>query len=160
MYVAQTEIERIGIFKKTYVDLQIVKPKEVQRRQLREYYRVALTKAVAITCTKRNEEQEIYLAKTIDLSGGGVKVSWLKSLQDGKRIEKIDFRKYSEISLSLYLDSEIPIVFSTTFVRFQPDDEGVANFAFEFKNPNMKYVNQVVQYVDNIRESQQINPIN
>ncbi|MCQ2754385.1 MAG: PilZ domain-containing protein [bacterium] len=160
MYVAQTEIQKIGIFKKTYVDIQILKPKEVQRRQLREYYRVALTKAVAITCTKKEGEQEVFLAKTVDLSAGGVKVSWLKSLQDGKRIEKTDFRKFNEISISLYLDSEIPIVFDATFVRFQPDDEGVSNFAFEFKNPNLRYVNQVAKYVDDLRASQRDESIN
>ena len=144
MYVVSTQLVEIVNHGKNS-DMYIVTPKEVERRQKREHYRIPIEVAVVITCFNDDDEEIKYLSKTIDLSAGGAKVTLLKSIENGKRVENIDFAKYKLIKTTIYLTPKIPVTFDAELVRYERRENSV--YAFEYKNRNMSLVDAVERFV-------------
>lgn len=105
VYQFRTKLEDIT---KSYgiITLTIKKPDEIERIQLRQYYRVATTNLVILNFKDKDGTLYRLSATSVDISLGGIKIYKTLNINENQEIlEELPLEKYSDFEFLIYINN-------------------------------------------------------
>ena len=146
MYIARAVLQEIKKSDKT-VYFSVIPPVKMVRRQERKYSRANINRSCVLNVCDEKGIGEVYLAKTVNISGSGILINNPESMQNEDIIElNLSTEKYYNIIL--FLDADVILKLPARFVRTTEND-GLTGYAFQFLDLEQKIIDIICKYVTN-----------
>ena len=144
LYVATAELANVQI-KTTKVNFNIQAPAELKLQQRRRFYRIDLRRLCLLVATNKEGSSDIFIARSINLSAGGILINRLETMADGKFVT-INPEKYEKYGMVIVLESNKVLKLSARYVR---EEEGKISqrYAFEFVDIEEEKTNYISKYI-------------
>jgi c-di-GMP-binding flagellar brake protein YcgR len=144
LFYAETTLQAVKKVGQEFF-LTILAPQKIKQIRKRNFYRVCLKRPSIVIAIDNENNKDIFMASTIDLSAGGVLLHKLESALDNT-VVKIDTNKYDQYVIILFLDNDTVLNLSARYIRTDWVN-GSYNYAFEFINMNHANTDLISKYV-------------
>ncbi len=144
LYVAKTELKGIGI-KASKVYFNVKAPAVLKLKQRRRFYRIVLRRLCMLVATNITGSENSFIAKSINLSAGGILLNGLEPVVDGSR-NVIYPNEYKAYNIVIVLEPDKVIKLEARYVR-QEAGKKSKRYAFEFINVSPEKIDFLSKYV-------------
>ena len=144
LYVAKAELKGIEI-KAAKIFFSLKAPDVLKFEQHRRFYRIDLKRLCILTGTTKEGSSDVYVARSINLSAGGVLINRLETMEDNK-YAVINPEKYNKFSMIIMLEMDKILKLKARYVR-QEEGKKSWRYAFEFIDISEDKINYISKYV-------------
>ena len=144
LYVATAELRDVKI-KTTKVYFNFTAPVVLKLQQHRRFYRIDLKRLCLLVATNKQGSAEAFVARSINLSAGGVLINRLESATDG-RLTMLNGEDYDKFQIIIVLEMDKVLKLQARYVR-EEQGRKYWRYAFEFINIPEEKVNFISKYV-------------
>ena len=145
LYIAEATLEDVEI-KRPRVYFRIKAPEILKFEQHRKYYRISLRRLCLLVATNNEGCSSAFLARSINLSAGGVLINRLETLAEDDKYITINPEEYSRFNLVIVLEMDKVLKLSARYVR-QEEGKKSWRYGFEFTEISKEKTDFINKYV-------------
>ena len=144
LYVSKATLKTVDI-KATKVYFKTAAPQVLEFQQHRRFYRIELKRLCLLIANKKDIGSEAFVARSINLSAGGVLINRLEGMESNKYVS-INPEEYESFNLIIVLELDKILKLSAKYIR-QEQGRKSYRYAFEFINIEEAKTNYISKYV-------------
>ena len=144
LYIAKSTLKQVDV-KATKVYFRISAPKILELQQQRKYYRIDIKRFCLLVGVNKEGNSTAFVARSINLSAGGVLINRLESMTSNKYIT-INPEDYEIYHLIIVLEMDQVLKLSARYVR-QEEGRKSYKYAFEFVDIPEQKTDFISKYV-------------
>lgn len=155
LYVAEATLQEVNV-RRPRVYFKIKAPEILNFQQHRRFYRIDLKRLCLLIVTNKEGNSTAFIAKSINLSAGGVLINRLETLTEDNKYVRINHEEYENFNLVIVLEPDKVLKLSARYVR---EEEGKKSWKYGFEFTDMPqektdYINKYVigKQIDGLRE--------